>query len=72
MERAPTVLDRAATGMKTLSPLIFGHSAAMTLMTAVVLGIPDISAKAGHEGTLSLQEIVAELPSDSVDEQALS
>lgn len=72
MERAPLVLDRVAAGMKTLSPLIFGHSTAMALMTAVVLGIPDIIAKAGHEGTLSLQEIAAELPSDSVDEQALS
>lgn len=71
MEPAPPVLDRA-TAMKTLSPLIFGHSAAMTFKTAVVLGIPNIIAKAGHEGTLFLREIAAQFPSDSVDEQTPS
>ena len=62
-----------AEAMKVLSPLLFGHSAAMTLKAAVVLGIPDIIAKAGPDGTLSLQQIASQLvPSESVDLQALS
>uniref|UniRef100_A0A7I4DYJ5 O-methyltransferase domain-containing protein n=1 Tax=Physcomitrium patens TaxID=3218 RepID=A0A7I4DYJ5_PHYPA len=62
----------AQNGMRVLSPLLFGHAAAMTLKTAVVLNIPDILARAEPErGALSVHEISKELPSDSVDEQVL-
>lgn len=55
--------------MGVLSPLLFGHLAAMTLNAAVALNIPDILARA--ELPLSAHEIAAELPSDAVDELAL-
>lgn len=72
-QMGPVLPNINAEAMKVLSPLLFGHSAAMTLKAAVVLGIPDIIAKAGPDRTLSLQQIASQLvPSESVDLQALS
>ncbi|KAG0615640.1 hypothetical protein M758_5G057500 [Ceratodon purpureus] len=57
--------------MDVLSPLLFGHAAAMTLKAAVELNIPDILARADPQRHLSVHEIAAELPSGSVDELSL-
>ncbi|KAG0576147.1 hypothetical protein KC19_5G058800 [Ceratodon purpureus] len=57
--------------MDVLSPLLFGHAAAMTLKAAVELNIPDILARAEPQRHLSVHEIAAELPSGSVDELSL-
>lgn len=56
--------------MSVLTPLLFGHAAAMTLKAAVQLNIPDILARS-RDQFLSIHEIAAQLPSDCVDEQAL-
>lgn len=53
--------------MGVLSPLLFGHAAAMTLKAAVALNIPDILARS----PLSAHDIAMALPSGSVDELAL-
>ena len=67
----PSPESMQAEAMKVLSPLIYGHMAAMSLRAAVILGIPDILNRAGPGKTMSLQEIASQLCSDSPDLYAL-
>ena len=67
----PSPESMRAEAMKVLSPLIYGHMAAMSLRAAVILGIPDIINRAGPGNTMSLQEIASQLCSESPDLHAL-
>ncbi len=44
-----------------LYPLILGFVCSFVLRTAVVLGLPDIIARAGPDETLTVKQIVAQL-----------
>lgn len=67
----PSPESMHAEAMKVLSPLMYGHMAAMSLRAAVILGIPDIIDRAGPGKTVSLQEIASQLCSESPDLHAL-
>ena len=67
----PSPESMRAEAMKVLSPLIYGHMAAMSLRATVILGIPDIINRAGPGKTMSLQEIASQLCSESPDLHAL-
>ncbi|KAH9544742.1 hypothetical protein CY35_12G011200 [Sphagnum magellanicum] len=51
--------------------LLFGFAGAFVLRTAVVLGLPDIIARAGPDETLTVKQIAAQLKSESVNESGL-
>jgi hypothetical protein len=54
-----------------LYPLLFGFAGSFVLRTAVVLGLPDIIARAGPDETLTVKQIAAQLKSESVNENGL-
>jgi hypothetical protein len=54
-----------------LYPLILGFVGSSVLRTAVVLGLPDIVARAGPDETLTVKQIAAQLKSESVNEFGL-
>jgi len=54
-----------------LYPLILGFVCSFVLRTAVVLGLPDIIARAGPDETLTVKQIAAQLKSESVNEFGL-
>jgi hypothetical protein len=56
---------------QVLYPLLFGFAGSFVLRTAVVLGLPDIIARAGRDETLTLKQIAAQLKSESVNELGL-
>jgi hypothetical protein len=51
--------------------LVFGFAGSFVLRTAVVLGLPDIIARAGPDETLTVKQIAAQLKSESVNESGL-
>ncbi len=54
-----------------LYSLLFGFAGSFALRTAVVLGLPDIIARAGPDETLTVKQIAAQLKSESVNESGL-
>jgi hypothetical protein len=54
-----------------LYPLLLGFAGSFVLRTAVVLGLPDIIARAGPDETLTVKQIAAQLKSDCVNECGL-
>jgi hypothetical protein len=47
-----------------LYPLLFGFAGSFVLRTAVVLGLPDIIARAGPDETLTVKQIAAQLKNE--------
>jgi hypothetical protein len=60
--------EELVVGNDVLYSLLFGFVGSFVLRTAVVLGLPDIIARAGPDGTLTLKQIAAQLKSKSVNE----
>jgi caffeic acid 3-O-methyltransferase len=64
-------VEELAASRAVLYPLLFGFAGSFVLRTAVVLGLPDIIARAGPDETLTVKQIAAQLKSESVNELGL-
>ncbi|CAM6012160.1 unnamed protein product [Sphagnum balticum] len=64
-------VEELTTNRALLYPLLFGFAGSFVLRTAVVLGLPDIIARAGPDETLTVKQIAAQLKSESVNEFGL-
>jgi len=60
--------EEVVVGCDVLYSLLLGFVGPFVLRTAVVLGLPDIIARAGPDETLTLKQIAAQLKSKSVNE----
>jgi hypothetical protein len=60
--------EELVVGSDVIYSLLFGFMGSFVLRTAVVLGLPDIIARAGPDETLTLKQIAAQLKSKSVNE----
>ncbi|CAK9189402.1 unnamed protein product [Sphagnum troendelagicum] len=60
--------EELVVGSDVMYSLLFGFVGSFVLRTAVVLGLPDIIARAGPDETLALNQIAAQLNSKFVNE----
>ncbi|CAK9253878.1 unnamed protein product [Sphagnum jensenii] len=60
--------EELVVGSDVMYSLLFGFVGSFVLRTAVVLGLPDIIARAGPDETLTLKQIASQLNSKSVNE----
>jgi hypothetical protein len=64
-------VEDLAASRELLYPLLLGYTGSFVLRAAVVLGLPDIIARAGPDETLTVKQIAAQLKGESVSEFAL-